>query len=230
MLDPRSLLSACEVMADVDAGRPPGDASRWADRADQVAYPGLEATAAARPARTPCAAPIRRPPPRTAVEAAEALTDAGLRIDAGRARLCAGHRLRRRRRPTRARAELRTAVQTFEDCGARSLLRPTYANNAASASASPARPGAPRGRAGLSRRELEVVMLVGEGSTNQQIAESLFVSIRTVETHLSHIFAKLGVTSRVGVLGARRRNGRAATPCVEPRTATAGVRSQGLPR
>jgi DNA-binding NarL/FixJ family response regulator len=45
-----------------------------------------------------------------------------------------------------------------------------------------------------------VVSLVRDGCTNQQIAESLFVSIRTVETHLSHAFAKLGVTSRTGLL------------------------------
>jgi DNA-binding NarL/FixJ family response regulator len=47
-----------------------------------------------------------------------------------------------------------------------------------------------------------VVKLVREGCTNQQIAESLFVSIRTVETHLSHAFAKLGVSSRTGLLKA----------------------------
>jgi DNA-binding CsgD family transcriptional regulator len=58
------------------------------------------------------------------------------------------------------------------------------------------------GACGLSRRELEVAMLVIAGMTNQQIADRLFVSIRTIETHLSHIFAKLGVTSRVGVVKA----------------------------
>ena len=53
---------------------------------------------------------------------------------------------------------------------------------------------------GLTQRELEVVKLVGEGYTNQQIAESLHLSSRTVETHLAHIFAKLKVTSRTGIL------------------------------
>ena len=51
-------------------------------------------------------------------------------------------------------------------------------------------------------RELEVVKLVGEGYTNQQIAESLHLSARTIETHLSHIFAKIKVTSRAGMLKA----------------------------
>ena len=66
--------------------------------------------------------------------------------------------------------------------------------------------GAARGQGtgadGLTKRELDVIKLVAEGYTNQQIAESLFLSIRTVETHLSHIFAKLGVTSRTGILKA----------------------------
>ena len=47
-----------------------------------------------------------------------------------------------------------------------------------------------------------MVKLVGEAYTNQQIATSLHVSIRTVESHLSHIFAKLGVTTRTGILKA----------------------------
>ncbi len=55
------------------------------------------------------------------------------------------------------------------------------------------------GAHGLSERELEVAKLVGEGYSNQQIAESLHVSTRTVETHLSHIFTKLAVTKRAGI-------------------------------
>ena len=51
----------------------------------------------------------------------------------------------------------------------------------------------------LSPRELEVATLVAEGLTNHHIAKELSLSIRTIETHLSHVFAKLGVTSRVMV-------------------------------
>jgi DNA-binding NarL/FixJ family response regulator len=49
---------------------------------------------------------------------------------------------------------------------------------------------------GLSRREVEVLQLVAEGLTNAQIAERLFLSPKTVSSHLVSIFGKLGVTSR----------------------------------
>lgn len=48
----------------------------------------------------------------------------------------------------------------------------------------------------LTTTEREVVMLVGEGLTNREIAERRFVSVRTVETHVRHIVAKLGVPNR----------------------------------
>jgi len=51
----------------------------------------------------------------------------------------------------------------------------------------------------MTRRELEVAMLVTQGLTNQRIAAELYLSVRTVETHLTRVFAKLGVTSRAGV-------------------------------
>ncbi|OBI80080.1 transcriptional regulator [Mycobacterium sp. E740] len=49
----------------------------------------------------------------------------------------------------------------------------------------------------LTPAELNVVRLAGEGLSNKDIAERLFVSPRTVQAHLSHVFSKLGVTSRV---------------------------------
>jgi DNA-binding NarL/FixJ family response regulator len=50
--------------------------------------------------------------------------------------------------------------------------------------------------AGLTQREAEVLRLVAVGSTNREIAESLFISEKTVHRHVSNIFVKLGVTSR----------------------------------
>jgi DNA-binding NarL/FixJ family response regulator len=51
----------------------------------------------------------------------------------------------------------------------------------------------------LSPRELEIAGLVTVGKTNRQIAAELFLSEKTVETHLSHVFSKLGVSSRAAV-------------------------------
>ena len=51
----------------------------------------------------------------------------------------------------------------------------------------------------LSRRELDVARLVVERHTNNEIAEKLFLSRKTVETHMSAVFRKLGVSSRVEV-------------------------------
>ncbi|HEU4895643.1 MAG TPA: response regulator transcription factor, partial [Acidimicrobiia bacterium] len=48
----------------------------------------------------------------------------------------------------------------------------------------------------LTRRQLDVLHLIGRGSTNEQIAEELFISKKTVEHHVSAIYSKLGVTSR----------------------------------
>ncbi len=51
--------------------------------------------------------------------------------------------------------------------------------------------------AGLTGRELEVLTLVGQGLSNSQIAETLFLSQTTVKTHLAHVFTKQGLRDRV---------------------------------
>jgi DNA-binding NarL/FixJ family response regulator len=49
---------------------------------------------------------------------------------------------------------------------------------------------------GISRRELEVLALMADGLSNQEIADKLFVSLNTVKTHSSRLFEKLGVKRR----------------------------------
>lgn len=49
---------------------------------------------------------------------------------------------------------------------------------------------------GLSKRELEVLVLIADGHSNQEIADKLFVSLNTVKTHMSNIFSKLNVQRR----------------------------------
>jgi DNA-binding CsgD family transcriptional regulator len=59
----------------------------------------------------------------------------------------------------------------------------------------------------LTPAEQSVVRLVAEGLTNQQVAQRLFVSRRTVGTHLTHIFAKLGLSNRSELTAAAVRRG-----------------------
>ena len=62
-------------------------------------------------------------------------------------------------------------------------------------------PGPPRRKvrpAGLSEREVEVLGLVIRGLSNRQMAEVLFVSPKTVDHHIQHIYDKIGVSTRVG--------------------------------
>ena len=50
--------------------------------------------------------------------------------------------------------------------------------------------------AGLSAREIEVLALIAAGRSNQEIAEELFLSVRTVERHISTIYEKIGAHGR----------------------------------
>jgi ATP/maltotriose-dependent transcriptional regulator MalT len=61
--------------------------------------------------------------------------------------------------------------------------------------------------AGLSARESEVAALVAGGATNQAIADALFLSVKTVESHLRNIFAKAGVSNREALAAAVQQEG-----------------------
>jgi DNA-binding CsgD family transcriptional regulator len=57
----------------------------------------------------------------------------------------------------------------------------------------------------LTPTERQVVDLVAEGATNNEIAERLFMAVPTVKTHLTHVYAKLGLTSRTQLAAAAAR-------------------------
>jgi LuxR family maltose regulon positive regulatory protein len=56
----------------------------------------------------------------------------------------------------------------------------------------------------LSDRELEVLHLIAAGSSNQEIAQQLFISVGTVKKHINHIFGKLAVASRTQAIARAR--------------------------
>ncbi|MCM1950818.1 response regulator transcription factor [Streptomyces sp. G2] len=90
--------------------------------------------------------------------------------------------------------ELAAAVRTA--AAGQSALAPAVAHRLMDRMRTPAE--------ALTKRELEVLQLVGEGLSNQQISKVLFLSQATVKSHLVHVFAKLGVDSRTAAVAAAR--------------------------
>ncbi|MCX4554085.1 MULTISPECIES: response regulator transcription factor [unclassified Streptomyces] len=88
--------------------------------------------------------------------------------------------------------ELAAAVRTA--AAGRSALAPAVAHRLMDRMRTPGE--------SLTRRELEVLQLVGDGLSNQQISKQLFLSQATVKSHLVHIYAKLGVDSRTSAVAA----------------------------
>ncbi|MFI9610483.1 ATP-binding protein [Streptomyces sp. NPDC052023] len=112
----------------------------------------------------------------------------------GRLLLAEGVWLRRRHRAARARESLRAARDRFDALGARhwSERARQELRAAGERSGSSTRPV----RETLSAQELQIANLAAEGLTNRQIADRLFLSHRTVGSHLYRIFPKLGITTR----------------------------------
>jgi DNA-binding CsgD family transcriptional regulator len=115
-------------------------------------------------------------------------------LEQARTALLYGEYLRRERRRVDAREPLRTALEAFERLGvvpwaerARSELRATGET---------ARKRDVNTFDQLTRQELQVARVVGQGATNREAAAQLFISPRTVDHHLRSIFQKLGVSSR----------------------------------
>jgi len=136
--------------------------------------------------------------PDSALEAAGEFDAAGARVWAARAQLSAGLLLGDDDRD-RALSLLASATGVFASYGA--LGRHDEAVRAQRRlGVRVPRTGSPSVSL-LSTREIQVARLVAHGLTNRDIARRLYISPRTVETHLAHVFAKLGVRSRAELIG-----------------------------
>jgi DNA-binding CsgD family transcriptional regulator len=147
-------------------------------------------------------------------QAAERFEEA-LRAELGpwpfqRARLLLAHGqwLRRQRRITESRAPLREARDAFDALGCAAFSEQTRRELRASGERSRRRDPAARDQ--LTAQELQIAHLAAEGLSNREIGQQLYLSHRTISTHLYRIFPKLGISAR-GELGAALSTG-AASP------------------
>jgi DNA-binding CsgD family transcriptional regulator len=149
---------------------------------------GLEARSAALVTDDPLLAePLYR-------EAIERLDRARVRTDLARAHLVYGEWLRRENRRTDAREQLRAADDLFHAMGTH--LFADRVRRELSATGETARKRTDDRRDDLTPQETQIAQLASEGLTNPEIGAKLFLSPRTVEWHLHHVFAKLGIGSR----------------------------------
>jgi ATP/maltotriose-dependent transcriptional regulator MalT len=138
-----------------------------------------------------------------ALEAASAAEAIDARVAAARSRVLAGRALAVAGERQRGATELERAAAELDACGAVRYRDEAERELRKLGRRHHRRRGAQRGDgeslAALTRREREVAELVRERKTNREIAAALFLSEKTVETHLRHIFGKLGVSSRASV-------------------------------
>lgn len=116
-----------------------------------------------------------------------------------RTHLVYGEWLRRTKRRAEAREQLRTAHEMFIRMGAEGFAR--RARRELTATGEKVLTRIPRATTELTTQETQIATLVRDGYSNNEIAGRLFLSPRTVEWHLGHIFTKLGVSSRRSLRG-----------------------------
>ncbi|WP_424187040.1 AAA family ATPase [Actinokineospora sp. G85] len=118
-------------------------------------------------------------------------------LSRARARLDYARWLRRRRRALEARPLLAAALETFTRLGAAPLAA-TAANELRASGAAVTAPPRPvtDPLAGLTSQQREIVRLAAQGLRNREIAEQLFLSPRTVGSHLHNAYPKLGISGR----------------------------------
>lgn len=141
-------------------------------------------------------------------EAVRRFRDAGLRFDEAESRLRLAEALLTAGEPSTAAEQVVSATQLLEELGATVALADAARLADATRVASAASPGAD-GSAGspLTPRESEVMALVAQGLSNQQIAAALVLSEHTVHRHVANILTKLGQASRAAATAYALRNG-----------------------
>jgi DNA-binding CsgD family transcriptional regulator len=127
-------------------------------------------------------------------EACDLLEAAPARLEQAKALAALGSALRHARKPTEAREPLRRALELADICGAQ-LLVGTVRSEIYATGARP-RTTALSGVLALTASERRVADLAADGRTNRDIAQTLYVTPKTVEVHLSNAYRKLGIASR----------------------------------
>ncbi len=124
-------------------------------------------------------------------ESVELLEDSPLRLERARSLVELGAALRRANRRAEARRQLGIGLELAEASGAQRLAR--LARQELRAAGDRRRRTATTGPESLTASELRVVELAAAGATNVEIAQELYVSLKTVETHLYRAYLKLGL-------------------------------------
>ena len=138
-------------------------------------------------------------------DATELLAPSRARLAYAKALVELGTALRRARKPARAREPLRDGLELARVCGARGLAERARAE--LEAAGERVRHPVASGVDELTASERRTAAMAAEGMSNREIAEALFVTKKTVETHMTRAFRKLGVSSRselASALGERR--------------------------
>jgi ATP/maltotriose-dependent transcriptional regulator MalT len=130
-------------------------------------------------------------------QSVDLLRQSSARLEHARALVDYGAALRRSGQRARARETLRDSLDLASRLGASALLE--QADQELRASGAKPRRLAVTGLGSLTPAERRVAELAAAGLTNRQIAQSLFVTLKTVEGHLGHVYDKLSITSRSGL-------------------------------
>jgi ATP/maltotriose-dependent transcriptional regulator MalT len=118
--------------------------------------------------------------------------DGPSRLEHARSLVTLGAALRRGNRPSDARSALASGLDLAVACGAERLA--AEAQQELLAAGGPRRRRTDSGTESLTASELRVAKLASAGLTNVEIAQRLFVSVKTIETHLAHVYAKFGLS------------------------------------